>query len=147
MSFTLCYPFGRRNLSNSPSSSFMRGPPLCAPPQYHRAVKYIIAACASCPEGFYSIGESKGFSYRKKISAEDKALMICFISYTYIVLKARIISNQCTERHFRLTRNRIWLGTILLLQYRIQFFIRHRNFYFVFYAFHPKIIFSAETRL
>ncbi len=28
--------------------------------------------------------------YHKKISAEGKALMICFISYTYMVLKSRI---------------------------------------------------------
>lgn len=28
--------------------------------------------------------------YHKKISAEGKALMICFISYTYMVLKAAI---------------------------------------------------------
>lgn len=27
--------------------------------------------------------------YHKKISAEGKALMICFISYTYMVLKSR----------------------------------------------------------
>lgn len=30
--------------------------------------------------------------YHKKISAEGKAQMICFISYTYMVLKEPIIS-------------------------------------------------------
>lgn len=29
--------------------------------------------------------------YHKKISAEGKALMICFISYTYMVLKSSLI--------------------------------------------------------
>jgi hypothetical protein len=31
--------------------------------------------------------------YHKKISAEGKAQMICFISYTYMVLK-RVLNNQ-----------------------------------------------------
>ena len=32
--------------------------------------------------------------YHKKISAEGKALMICFISYTYMVLKGLDLSCQ-----------------------------------------------------
>ncbi len=36
--------------------------------------------------------------YHKKISAEGKALMICFISYTYMVLKSGVPVLPCWDR-------------------------------------------------
>ena len=51
------------------SSQSLRGRvPFCAPPQHRLAVKFLIAACASCPEGFLLYRE-RSFLYNKKTSA------------------------------------------------------------------------------
>ena len=48
--------------------------------------------------------------YHKKISAEDKALMVYFISYTYMVLN----SNKDHNTVYKTTRNRIHRFTVIV---------------------------------
>ena len=52
--------------STPPNPSIFEGRvPLCAPPQHRLAVKFLIAACASCPEGFL-LHRERSFLCNKK---------------------------------------------------------------------------------
>lgn len=54
--------------------------------------------------------------YHKKISAEGKALMKCFISYTYMVLKNRNIKTALVVQKLLILFTEVFAGSFFTFQ-------------------------------